>query len=63
MSELLMDTLLIVVMLVALHWRESRWAPRSISPVPRRVLATRRPPMPCDAAHREILEAMDRKAS
>ncbi len=63
MSGLVLDALLIVVMLLALEWRESRWAPRSISPIGRRVLAIRRRPMPCDAARRQTLEAIDRKAS
>jgi len=58
-----LDALLIVFMLLALEWRESRWAPRSISPLRRRARTIRRPPMPCDAARRQTLEVMDRKAS
>jgi len=63
MSELVLDALLIVVMLVALDWRESRWVPRSVSGL-RRVPAMRgRAPVLCDAARRERLAAIDRKAS
>ena len=62
MSGPVLDALLIVLMLIALEWRESRWAPRSISPI-RRVRAIRRSPMPCDAGSRQTLETLDRKAS
>ena len=64
MSGLVLDALLIVVMLIALDWRESRWAPRSISGIRHRAPAMRRPaPVVCDAARRETSAAIDRKAS
>ena len=64
MSGLVVDALLIVFMLIALEWRETRWAPRSVSPARRRVLAMRRPaPVLRDATRLETLKAMDRQAS
>jgi len=64
MTELVVDALLIVAMVIALDWRESRWAPRSLSPVRRRAPAMRRPgPVLSDAASRKTLATMERKAS
>ena len=64
MSGLVLDVLLIVVMLVALDWRESRWAPLSLSQVRHRAPTMRRSaPVVCDAACGEISAAIDRKAS
>jgi len=63
MSGLVLDAVLIVVMLIALDWRESRWTPRSLSTARHRPPAMRRPAPPYDAARRETLAAIDRKAS
>jgi hypothetical protein len=60
MSGLVLDALLIVVMLIALDWRESRWTPRSLSTARHRPPAMRRP---APLARRETLAAIDRKAS
>jgi hypothetical protein len=62
--QLLFDALLVIVMLLALDWRESRWAPRAAVRERPRLRSMPRPATPRrDAASDEHAAPARRKAS